>query len=63
MQAKEFLSQRGVVFESIDVSTLDDPVGTLRSLTGGPVATPTVVIGDQARVGFDPDWMAQQLAG
>ncbi len=34
---------------------------TLRRITGGMVATPTVVIGGEAKVGFDPEWMESRL--
>lgn len=58
---KEFLSRNRVQFEEIDVSTLDDPMGTLRKVTGGPMGTPTVVIGEAFRMGYDPGWMAERL--
>ena len=48
-------------FEAIDVTELDDPMGYLRELTGGPIATPTVVIDGEARVGFDQEWMEEKL--
>ncbi len=40
---------------------LDDAFGTLRSITGGQVGTPTVVIGDEFRIGFDPAWIEAHL--
>ena len=58
---KEFLSRKGVEFEVVDVATLEDPIATLRSVTGGPVGTPTVVIAGEAHLGFDPEWMEAQL--
>lgn len=58
---KEFLSRNGVAYREIDVRELDDPMGTLRGVTGGPVATPTVVVGDEVQVGFDPDWLRKSL--
>ncbi len=61
MQAKEFLSRKGVPFEYVDVTQLADPAATLRAITGGPVATPTIVIGDAWQVGFDPEWIERQL--
>ena len=62
MMAKEFLSQRRIPFEYVDVNTLDDPTATLRAITGGPIATPVVVVGDEHRVGFDPEWMDDAIA-
>lgn len=61
MQAKEFLSQEGIAFEVIDITQLDDPWGTLKKITGGPVATPTVVIGGEFTVGFDPEWIRARV--
>lgn len=58
---KEFLSRHGVAYREIDVRELDDPMGTLRAVTGGPMATPTVVIGDDVHVGFDPDRLRNAL--
>lgn len=62
MQAKEFLSRKQVEFEYIEIDGLDDPLGTIRAITGGHVATPVVVIDDEFIVGFDPDWIDARLA-
>lgn len=61
MQAKEFLSRKQVEFEYIEIDGLDDPMGTIRAITGGHVATPVVVIDDEFIVGFDPDWIEARL--
>jgi len=61
MEAKEFLSRKQVDFEYIEVNDLDDPLGTIRAITGGHVATPVVVIGDEFIMGFDPDWIEARL--
>lgn len=58
---KEFLSRNGVEFESIDVRELDDPMSTLRAVTGGPVGTPTVVVDGEVRLGFDEEWLRREL--
>lgn len=62
MQAKEFLSRQEVDFEYIEIATLADPLTTLREITGGHVATPVIVIGDEHIVGFDADWIAERLS-
>lgn len=49
-------------FEYIEIADLDDPMGTLRAITGGHVATPVVVIDDEHLVGFDPAWIEARLA-
>jgi len=62
MQAKEFLSRRQVEFTYIELDELDDPLGTIRAITGGHVATPVVVIDDEFIMGFDPEWIEARLA-
>lgn len=58
---KEFLHAHGVPFEAHDVEDLPNAIDRIRAHTGGAVGTPTVVIGDEARIGFDPEWMATRL--
>ena len=36
-------------------------MGELRAVTGGPMATPTLVIDGDVRVGFDPEWIDEKL--
>ena len=50
-----------MAFKEVDVSTLEDPRSAIMSLTGGAFVTPVVVIDDEVRMGFDPDWMRQRL--
>jgi glutaredoxin len=61
MQAKEFLTRKQVDFEYIEIGDLDDPLGTIRAITGGHVATPVVVIDDEFILGFDPAWIEARL--
>lgn len=58
---KEFLHEHGVAFDVFDVGELPDALERIRAHTGGPVGTPTVVIGEEARIGFHPEWMADRL--
>lgn len=58
---KEFLHRHGVAFDAVDVGDLPGALDRIRAHTGGAFGTPTVVIGDEARIGFDPDWMAARL--
>ena len=62
MQAKEFLSRQQMSFVEIDITQLEDPWTTLREITGGPIATPVVVIGDEFLLGFDPQWIEERLS-
>lgn len=58
---KEFLSRAQVEFETIDIGDLDDPMGTLREITGGQVATPTLIVGDEILVGYDEAWLKERF--
>ena len=58
---KEFLHEHDVAFHGIDVGDTPDALDRIREHTGGAVGTPTVVIGNEARIGFQPDWMAHKL--
>ena len=60
-QAKEFLRLHDVAFEEIHIEDFDDPMGELRAVTGGPAATPTVVVDGEVIVGFDADWLGERL--
>lgn len=59
--AKEFLRAHSVEFDDVKLGDLADPRKTICAHTGGPYGTPTVVIQNEARVGFDPQWMSEQL--
>lgn len=58
---KEFLHQHGVDFEGHDVADLPDALERIREQTGGDVGTPAVIIGEEARIGFHPEWMSERL--
>jgi arsenate reductase-like glutaredoxin family protein len=48
----EFLSEKGVMFEEIDIRKTPGAIDELIRL--GVMATPALVVGDQVLVGFDP---------
>ena len=58
---KAYLSERGVEFEERDVSSdsaaVEDLVEKYQSRS-----TPTLVIGEEVMIGFDPDRLNQLLA-
>lgn len=58
---KGFLSREEVAFEEIDIRDLDDPMATLRDVSGGALGTPLVVIGTEVKLGYDESWMRQKL--
>ena len=57
---KNFLAERGVDFEEI---SLDSGFAVVRELTQKyrSQSTPTVVIGDEVLIGYDPERLAQLL--
>ena len=57
---KMFLAQRGVEFEE---RSIDSGSAVVRELTQtyGSQSTPTVVIGDQVLIGYDPERLIQAL--
>jgi len=57
---KNFLTQRGVVFEE---RSIDAGFSVVRELTQkyNSQSTPTVVIGDEVLIGYDPERLAQLL--
>jgi glutaredoxin-like YruB-family protein len=59
--AKTYLTERGVPFTVRDVSSdyaaQKDLVGKYKSRT-----TPTIVVGEEVMIGFDPDRLEEMLA-
>jgi len=58
---KEFLRQHNTTFEEVSVEDRADAWDRIREHTGGPIGTPAVIIDGEARIGFDPEWMARKL--
>ena len=56
-----YLSERGVEYESRDVSRDPSAVQDLVHKYGSR-STPTLVIGDEVMIGFDPERLDQLLA-
>jgi len=57
---KNFLAERGVDFEE---RSIDSGLAVVRELTQryGSQSTPTVVIGDEVLIGYDPERLVQLL--
>jgi glutaredoxin len=56
-----FLSERGIKFEVKDVSVDQKAVFELVR-TYNSRSTPTIVVGSQVMIGFDPDRLTEMLA-
>ncbi|HMK28411.1 MAG TPA: glutaredoxin family protein [Terriglobales bacterium] len=58
---KAYLSERGIEFEDRDVSTDREAVEELVHKYNSR-STPTLVVGDEVLIGFDPDEIDQVLS-
>jgi glutaredoxin len=59
--AKELLSHKGIPFTAVNVA--EDPAGleAMKQKSGGRLATPTIVIGNQVLVGFNREKLEAML--
>ena len=60
-QAKEYLSQKGIVFQERDIAKDPSALADLKKL--GYLTTPVIVIDSAVIVGFDADKIDQALRG
>ena len=58
--AKKFLAARNIPFEYKDVQA--DPSALRELVRLNSQATPTIVVGDEVMIGFDPDRLEHMLA-
>lgn len=58
--AKQFLTARNVPFEYRDVKADSSALRELARLNSS--STPTIVVGDEVMIGFDPERLAKLLA-
>lgn len=58
--AKRFLAARGVEFEYRDVQA--DPAALRELAALRSQSTPTIVVGEEVMIGFDPERLASMLA-
>lgn len=61
-QAKEYLTERGVEFEAVDVTKDPEAFKEMRSITGGGRSVPVIAVGKQVILGFDRDALDKALA-
>ncbi len=59
--AKEFLSQKGIVFEDRNITDHPEFIDEMIKTAQGAMATPTILIGDEAFVGFHRQKIEQAL--
>ena len=54
-QAKEFLTEKGVVFETFDVSKDREALKEMKTITGGARSVPVIAVGEAVILGFDQE--------
>jgi len=54
-QAKEFLTAKGVVFETFDVSKDREALKEMKTITGGARSVPVIAVGEAVILGFDQE--------
>ena len=59
--AKQFLKERQVAFEYKDVQA--DPAALQELMDLNSRSTPTIVVGNEVMIGFDPELLETLLAG
>ena len=60
--AKEFLSQKGITYQEINVTEHPEKVADMLEKLGGSTSTPLIVIGDEVVSGFDPNKLERLLS-
>jgi glutaredoxin-like YruB-family protein len=51
-QAKKYLSEKGVAFEQVDVTTDSEALQEMKKLSGGARTAPVISVCDKVLVGF-----------
>jgi len=60
-QAKEFLTEKGIEFDTFDVSSDKEALSEMRKISGGARTVPVIVVGDAVIVGFERDRVEKAL--
>ena len=53
VQAKEYFTERGIEFETFDVTKDGDALKEMKSVSGGARSVPVIAINDKVIIGFD----------
>jgi glutaredoxin 3 len=52
-QAKRYLTEKGVDFDYVDVTTDSEALKEMRALSGGARSAPIISVGDKVLIGFN----------
>ncbi len=61
MMAKDFMNEKGVDYEDVDVSVNEEKRKEMLGLTGGQMGVPVIVIDGEVIFGFDKDKIEELL--
>lgn len=62
-QAKDYLTEKGVEFDSVDVSQDKDALQEMRKITGGARSVPVITVAGKVILGFDKAALEEALKG
>jgi len=60
-QAKVWLSQAGIPYTEVDTTADPAKAKEMQTKAGGIWITPTLVIGEDVGLGFDPEWIKARV--
>jgi alkyl hydroperoxide reductase subunit F len=60
-QAKDFLTEKGIPFEAVDVSQDKEALQEMKKISGGARSVPVISVCDEVMVGFDREAMEKAL--
>lgn len=60
-QAKDYLTEKGVPFEVVDVGKDPQALQEMRKISGGGRSVPVISVGDEVIIGFEPELLDKAL--
>jgi glutaredoxin 3 len=60
-QAKEYFTEKGIVFEVVDVLSDAKALKEMKSISGGARSVPVIAVNDVVIIGFDLDAVEKAL--
>ena len=61
-RARRYLSEKGVDFELVDVTTNSEALLEMKKLSGGARTAPVISVGDKVLIGFDKMQLEEALS-
>ena len=60
-EAKQFFAERGIDFESYDVTKDREALKEMKTITGGARSVPVIAVGGEVIIGFDQEAVEKAL--